>query len=277
MTVTRFAITQVSDTHLSRQKSEFVGNFEVAADHVARQKPDLVVHSGDIAVEATQRPDDLAFAHELMAGLAAPYRAIAGNHDIGDNPGDGGYMPKKPVNDDLVASYENLFGPSQWQIDAAGWSIIGVNAELFLSGLASETAQEAWLDDMLGRSGGKPVAIFCHKPLFLAAVEEPAEVPYRYVPMAPRRRLAEMMTKADVRLFACGHVHQSRDHVVDGVRHVWGPATAFTLPDEVQPRVGTKRCGLVDYVFSPDGVSVETRFPEAMAQHDYNAVRAAYA
>lgn len=275
--MTQFRIAQISDTHLSREKNQFVGNFEVAAERIAAQKPDLVVHSGDIAVEATQRPDDLAYAHGLMAGLAAPYRAIAGNHDIGDNPGDGGYMPKKPVNDALIAGYETLFGMSQWQIDAAGWCIIGVNAELFLSGLAGELAQERWLDETLSQSGGKPVAIFCHKPLFLAEIEEPVDVPYRYIPLAPRRKLAEMMARADVRLFACGHVHQSRDHVVDGIRHIWGPATAFTLPDAVQPRVGTKRCGMVDYVFTPDGVTVETVFPDAMVQHDYDAVRAAYA
>lgn len=275
--MTTFRIAQVSDTHLSRQKNQFVNNFGVAADHVAATRPDLVVHSGDIAVEATLRPDDLVFAHELMAGLAAPYRAIAGNHDIGDNPGDGGYLPKNLVNDDRIAAYETLFGPSQWQLDAAGWCILGVNAELFLSGLASEQDQERWLDDMLTRSSGKPVAIFCHKPLFLAQVEEPVDVPYRYIPMAPRRRLAAMMAKADVRLFACGHVHQSRDHVVEGIRHVWSPATAFTLPDDMQPRVGTKQCGLVDYVFSPDGVTVDIRYPEAMVQHDYAAVKAAYA
>lgn len=275
--MTKFRITQVSDTHLSRQKNQFVDNFAVAADHIAACKPDLVVHSGDIAVEATLRPDDLVFAHELMAGLAAPYRAIAGNHDIGDNPGDGGYMPKNPVNDARVSSYESLFGPSQWQIDAAGWCIVGLNAELFLSGLAGEQAQERWLDELLTQSVGRPVAIFCHKPLFLAQVEEPADVPYRYVPTEPRRTLAAMMVKADVRLFACGHVHQSRDHVVEGIRHIWGPATAFTLPDEVQPRVGTKSCGLVDYVFSPDGVTVDIVYPEAMIQHDYDTVKAAYA
>lgn len=275
--MSRFRIVQISDTHLSREKSAFVGNFEVAADHIAAAQPDLVVHSGDIAVEATQRPDDLAYARELMDGLATPYQAIAGNHDVGDNPGDNGYLPHKAVSDTLVSTYEALFGPSQWQIDAAGWSIIGLNAELFLSGLAGERAQERWLDEMLARSNGKPVAIFCHKPLLLDQVEEPVDVPYRYVPMEPRRRLVELMSKADVRLFACGHVHQSRDHVVDGIRHIWAPATAFTLPDAVQPRLGTKACGLVDYVFTPDAVSVEIRFPERMTQHDYDAVKAAYA
>lgn len=272
-----FRIVQISDTHLSRVHPQFVGNYEVASDFVAETKPDFVIHSGDVAVEATARPDDLVFAKEAMESLGAPYRVIAGNHDIGDNPGDGGYMPKKPATTERIATYEALFGQSQWQFEEAGWSIIGVNAQLFLSGLAAEEAQERWLDETLAASNGKPVAIFCHKPLLLAAIDEPVDVPYRYVPLAPRKRLADLMAKANVQLFACGHVHQSRDHVVDGVRHVWAPATAFTLPDTVQPPVGTKRNGLVSYEFTADGVEVEIVYPEAMTSHPYETVQAAYA
>ncbi|MET3901108.1 3',5'-cyclic AMP phosphodiesterase CpdA [Devosia sp. UYZn731] len=275
--MTSFRIVQISDTHLSRVHPQFVGNYEVASDFANAHKPDLVIHSGDVAVEATARADDLLFAKEAMESLDAPYRVIAGNHDIGDNPGNGGYMPKKPVNAERIATHEALFGSSQWQLDAAGWSIIGVNAQLFLSGLAEEAAQEQWLDQMLSASNGKPVAMFCHKPLLLDAIEEPEDIPYRYVPMVPRRKLAALMEKANVQLFACGHVHQSRDHVVDGIRHVWGPATAFTLPDDVQPKVGIKRVGLVTYEFGPDGVKVEAVFPEAMTAHAYETVKAAYA
>jgi hypothetical protein len=121
------------------------------------------------------------------------------------------------------------------------------------------------------------VAIFCHKPLLLDMVEEPEGIPYRYVPMVPRRKLVALMEKANVQLFACGHVHQSRDHVVDGIRHVWAPATAFTLPDDVQPKVGDKRTGLVTYEFTPDGVSAEMVFPEGMTAHAYETVKAIYA
>ena len=169
LALTSFRIVQISDTHLSRLHPQFVGNYEVASDFANADKPDLVIHSGDLAVEATARPDDLVFAKEAMESLAAPYRVIAGNHDIGDNPGDGGYMPKKPVTAERIATYEALFGSSQWQFEAAGWSIIGVNAQLFLSGLAEEAAQEQWLGETLAATNGKPVAIFCHKPLLLDA------------------------------------------------------------------------------------------------------------
>src|ERR1700755_880566 len=121
--LTSFRIVQISDTHLSRLHPQFVGNYEVASDFANASKPDLVIHSGDLAVEATARADDLVFAKEAMESLHAPYRGIAGNHDIGENPGDGGYMPKKPVTAERIGTYEALFGASQWQFDAAGWSI----------------------------------------------------------------------------------------------------------------------------------------------------------
>ena len=271
-----FKLVQISDTHLSEQRPQFVGNFEIASDWIADAKPDLVVHSGDIAVEATAREDDLRFSREALDALPVPFRAIPGNHDIGDNPGDNAYVPKKLTNEARLDAYESLFDRSWWQLDAGGWMILGLNAQLFSTGLAAETAQMEWLHGLAETASYRDVAIFCHKPLMRDAVEEPADVPYRYVPLAPRRVLSAIMGKLNVRLYACGHVHQSRDHVVDGVRHVWAPATAFTLPDEVQPAIGTKRCGLVSYAFSPGSVEVEMVYPDGMVMHDYDAVRAAY-
>lgn len=272
-----FRLIQISDTHLSRERSQFVSNYEAAASCLARKKPEMIIHTGDVAVDALTRMDDLAFGKEAMDSLDVPWRSIAGNHDVGDNPGDDGYVPKQPVTAASISSFEQAFGTSHWSFTAAGWTCIGLNAQLFLSGLEAERMQERWLDETLSLTQGKPVAIFCHKPLLRDALEEPVDLPYRYVPMRPRRTLSELMAKADVRLFACGHVHQSRDHVVDGVRHIWCPATAFTLPDSVQPRVGLKRCGFVSYTFRPGHVDVEPVFPDAMMEHPLETIKAAYA
>lgn len=272
-----FTLIQITDTHLSRQRPAFLRNFEVAADIIARERPDLVVHTGDIAVEATARRDDLVFGKEAMDSLGAPHRAIPGNHDLGDNPSDNGYIPEKRVTDALVDTYEELFGPGHWCLDQGGWRLIGLNAQLFCSDLAREQVQHDWLMRTLAESAGRPVAVFCHKPLLRDALDEPADVPYRYVPLARRAALAAAMDLADVRLFACGHVHQAREHWRGTTRHVWGPATAFTLPDSMQPRVGDKRCGLVSYRFTPDDVAVEMMFPEAMHHPEPEVLKDAYA
>lgn len=271
-----FSIIQITDTHLSRARPAFLPNFEIAAELIATTQPDLVVHSGDIAVEAARRADDLVFGREAMDSLAAQFRAIPGNHDVGDNPSDNGYVPPKPVTDAQIATYEAHFGPDHWHLDEGGWNLMGLNAQLFGSGLARERAQQDWLTETLGATD-RPVAIFCHKPLMRDAIDEPMDVPYRYVPLASRAALVTAMDAADVRLFACGHVHQARDHRRGKTRHVWCPATAFTLPDEVQPRVGEKRCGLTEYRFKSDGVRIEMHFPVAMTHPQMEQVTATYA
>jgi hypothetical protein len=74
------------------------------------------------------------------------------------------------------------------------------------------------------------------------------------------------MRQANVRLVACGHVHQHRMFEQEGVTHVWAPSTAFIMPDELQPRIGTKEVGLVEYDF--EGTEVAVRFvTPAGAQH----------
>lgn len=272
-----FTLIQISDTHLSRVRPEFLGNFEVAAKIIDTAKPDLVVHTGDIAVEATVRSDDLLFGKEAMDSLNTRYCAIPGNHDVGDNPSDHDYMPASPVTEALVETYEGHFGPDHWSMDQAGWRLIGLNAQLFSSGLEREKQQHDWLVRTLAETDGKPTAVFCHKPLLRDEIEEPVDVPYRYVPLINRGPLAQAMDAADVQLFACGHVHQSRDHWRNKTRHIWCPAIAFTMPDSMQPRVGDKRCGLVSYRFSPDGVVVDTQFPSAMCHPEVDVLRKVYA
>jgi len=82
-----------------------------------------------------------------------------------------------------------------------------------------------------------------HKPLFW---EDPADGrPHiRYVPLAPRRRLLDLLAKSDLRLVISGHTHQALDRIMAGVRHVWLPSTAFVFPDDRQERIGDKITGL---------------------------------
>jgi hypothetical protein len=65
-----------------------------------------------------------------------------------------------------------------------------------------------------------------------------------YVPVAPRRRLLKLIARLDLRIVLSGHTHQYLDRIIEGVRHVWVPSTAFFLPDTIQERVGEKITGL---------------------------------
>jgi 3',5'-cyclic AMP phosphodiesterase CpdA len=126
------------------------------------------------------------------------------------------------------------------------------------TGLASEAEQFDWLASQLAAAGGKPVALFLHKPLFLNSPEDPelAATSIRYVPMPARSRLVKMLRAVDLRLVASGHVHQRRDFTFAHVRHIWAPSAGFVISDARQEVIGIKEVGLVEYRFQPDAFEV---------------------
>jgi hypothetical protein len=126
------------------------------------------------------------------------------------------------------------------------------------TGLASEAEQSDWLASQLSSAGGKPIALFLHKPLFLNTPADPelAASAIRYVPQRVRGQLVEMFDAVDLRLIASGHVHQRRDFTFGHTRHVWAPSAGFIISDKMQEVIGIKEVGLVEYRFQPDSFEV---------------------
>jgi 3',5'-cyclic AMP phosphodiesterase CpdA len=262
----QFRLTQISDTHLARRLPTPTENFHRVSAHIDATRPDLVINSGDLAFNV--KGDDLEFARELHAALPVPCRYLPGNHDIGDNPTTAWPTPSHPANEPDRQRFVSTFGEDRWRFDEAGWCFIGLNSLVLNTGLASEAEQFDWLASELGRTKGKPVALFLHKPLFLSAPDDPelAVSAIRYVPPAPRRRLIDLLGTVDLRLIASGHVHQRRDFTYGHVRHVWAPAVGFIIPDRIQELISVKETGLVEYRFAPD--SFEVRHVRAPGQVD---------
>ncbi len=264
--MSQFRLTQISDTHLARRLPMLTENFHRVSAHIDATRPDLVINSGDLAFSV--EGDDLAFARGLHAALPVPCRYLPGNHDLGDNPTTVGPTPAHQASEQDRQRYILTVGEDRWRFDEAGWCFIGLNSLVMNTGLASEAEQFDWLASELGRAGGKPIALFLHKPLYLDAPDDPelAASAIRYVPPAPRRRLLELLSTVDLRLVASGHVHQRRDFTYGRVRHVWAPAVSFLLPERMQPVIALKETGLVEYRFTPD--SFEVRHVRAAGQVD---------
>jgi 3',5'-cyclic AMP phosphodiesterase CpdA len=256
--MTEFRLTQISDPHLARRFPKLTANFERLCDYIDATRPDLVINSGDMAFDAPTSPDDLEFARSLHDALAVPCRYLPGNHDIGDNPTPFGPLPSHPVNEKDRQTYIAAFGDDRWRFEAAGWCFVGLNSLVMNSGLVSEAEQFEWLAAELASTHGKPVALFLHKPLYLNAPDDPdiEAGAIRYVPAQPRRRLLEMLGGVDLRLVACGHVHQRRDYTWRGVRNIWAPSAGFVISDKRQERIAIKETGLVEYRFAPDSFEV---------------------
>lgn len=261
-------VLQITDTHLSRRVPDFVANFERLLDHIAENVPDLVVNTGDLAVDGPDHDDDLAYAAELHARIPVPWLAIPGNHDIGDNPDPGRPAPKQPVTEAAIARFRGLFGDDRFVHDCDGWRLVGLNSLLFNSGLDAEAGQWTFLEDALASAGDRRAALFLHKPLFAADPAETPDKPSRYVPGSQRDRLMALVGEHRVGLVACGHVHQAYVRKHGDTTYVWGPSSAFILPDRFQPRIGAKLVGAVAYDFRPGRCDIAILRPDGLDDID---------
>jgi 3',5'-cyclic AMP phosphodiesterase CpdA len=270
-----FRLTQITDTHLSPRVPIIVENFHRAAQYIADNPPDLIIHSGDVAFDGPNHPEDMRAARTMHDALPAECRYIPGNHDIGDNPTATGAPLVERVTEASRQDFISAFGADRWRFDAAGWRFIGLNSLVMNSGLDCEAEQFDWLDAELSALRGQPLALFIHKPLYRTAPDDPelAETSFRYVPMPARRKLIEMLDTVDLRLVACGHVHQRRDYTFRSIRHVWAPSASFLIrSDTRQEPIGIKEVGLVDYVFRPDSFEVRHIRVPGLVDLDVEAV-----
>ncbi|NCY26422.1 MAG: metallophosphoesterase, partial [Alphaproteobacteria bacterium] len=163
----------LSDVHLSRARPWFHANWELLLAELARAPaPDMFIITGDCALDAPVREDDLAFAREQFDRLPAPWHALPGNHDIGACHPEG--AGEALVSEALLAAWTRHFGADFWVLDVPGWRLIALNSLIPGSHLPAEHAQAAFLEDAIATAGAQQVAVLTHKPLCLHDVTETA-------------------------------------------------------------------------------------------------------
>jgi alkaline phosphatase D len=251
-------IIQISDTHLSAFHDHFAGNAKVFTQSLAALEPDLFVHTGDISMDGAREIDDLLLSKRWQDALPAPVLTLPGNHDVGDLAS---IRADQPLNDERLSAWRTIVGPDRWHHVRDGWSLVGLNAMLLGSGHPDEEAQFEWLETVLETD--LPIALFTHKPLCIDTLDE-GPCGYWTVAPAPRQRLAALLEGRDVRLIASGHLHIQRRKVIDGVSHVWAPASSFVVGAAQQDLGGERILGYAEHVYDdrdvtsgfvrPDGV-----------------------
>jgi 3',5'-cyclic AMP phosphodiesterase CpdA len=236
-------VVQISDSHHSAADSHGPEQWQRVIRLIAALEPDLVIDTGDMARDDPTEAADRRLAAASHRELGVPVLSLPGNHDIGDGP-PSGIAPDAA----LLAAFETEHGAAHWVHDTESWRLVGVNALLFGTSHLRETAEWSWLDLALRSAGGRPTALFVHKPPFLVASDETTATSAT-MPASIRRRFWDLVTAHDVRLVACGHRHEYRVHLVDGIQIVWAPTTSRLLDERSAPLEPVVWPGIVEYAF----------------------------
>ena len=248
----------VSDTHLSPSTPEADANWDAVVDYVDAVAPAFVVHLGDLTRDGAHDSAELAYARARLDRLSAPWRAIPGNHDIGDNPLVGpvdGADVEDVVDDARHADWCDVIGNDFWSIAPDGWHLVALDAQLFGTDLGIAADQWSWLESTLSAvAPDERVALLTHKPITAAPEELERSPGQRFVRQFAPERFDAIMLDPRVALVLSGHVHQYRVFDLAGVRHAWAPTTWAVLPERFQQTVGAKRCGVMVFAFDGAGV-----------------------
>jgi 3',5'-cyclic AMP phosphodiesterase CpdA len=219
-------IVQLSDPHLSATAG-VPTVWPAVLEWLSADPPDLVVLTGDLALEDPDDAADRDFAHGLLTAVPAPTVAIPGNHDVG-------FYGEEDRLATRVAAFVATWGADRFRCDLAGWRVVGIDAYRL-----GEDEHDAWFAAAVTTAG--PVLVFVHQPVGGDGDDE-------WV-MAPPARAAfeRAIAGADVRVVASGHRHR---HHRDG-RAVWAPSLTLTGPDVDLP--GDPRPGCLEHRVAPGG------------------------
>lgn len=257
-------IVQISDTHLLAPGGVMSDNLSVVMEFINTElRPDLVVHTGDVIGIWPDDREDREAAAAALGSLQAPLLVVPGNHDVGE-PGLSPWMGLV-VTSERVAAHGRAFGEVPFIESFGEWGILGLNSQLFGSGLAEEEEQWDWLERTLAKPGG-PLLLFLHRPLW---APYPGAAADNMIPDVDSSRMLALPGAERLRAVGSGHLHCHRIRQRPEVLEVWAPATACTGDLEDVSSVLT-RCGVVEWLLDGDRCEARLLTPSGL---DERAVR----
>jgi 3',5'-cyclic AMP phosphodiesterase CpdA len=249
-------MVQISDTHLSRWDGALRRNFRAVAHFVNTVlEPDLVIHTGDVVMSNPDADDDYAAAKELHDLIAAPIRFVPGNHDVGEAYDRDWWATTRP----RLERFRGFFGPTPWLEWLGDVGLIGLNSQVFGTGLPEEEQQWAELEAIARAVRGRTVLLFQHMSFFTEYSGSDGR--RGGIRPADRARVLGMLGRARVWGVGNGHVHRYRKRLVGNAFEVWGPATGFLVEPVEAARlpVGLEQLGVVLYPFERDSETDRVR------------------
>lgn len=257
-------IVQVSDTHLSRTHAWFGANWPAFVEDMRSSRPDFIVNTGDLAFNGPDNPDDLAFARSCHDQLPAPWKAIAGNHDVGEVPL--ASRLGQPVNDERLTAWRDNLGSPWWTADLdkghLRMRLIGLDTALMGSEHPDEQQQIAFFESTLAERDGRTVLVFTHMPPFSDDPDESLITTHCILP-EPRRWLLDRCVRHGVSAIGSGHLHRHMTREYRGISLVIAPATSFFNLAGVSPSdLPSIRTGYVRWQFDDSGLRCHLVCPD---------------
>ena len=215
-------IAQISDTHLALDTPDAARRIEdfertIADINGLDPAPDVIVHTGDVVQNG--RPDEYAEAVRILSHAKAPVHVMAGNKD------DRGHLRAAFQDKGYLSNGSDFIDYAVGHLPVQLVMLDTVNPDSKKGDFCD--ARLARLDELLGNSASKPIAVFTHHPPFEVLVGPER---FHFDDLDTMGRLTAAMQKSDqvIALF-CGHVHRSTFGRVGAVPAMVMPSVATSL------------------------------------------------
>ena len=216
-----FTFVQISDTHLGFDKPANPDVRATCLASVARikalpQRPDLIVHTGDISHLSKDAQFDDAKA--IMTEIGVPVFYIPGEHDMLDEGGGKAF---------LAHFGKGALGGGWYSFDHSGVHFVALNnvSDLKPGGMAHIGEEQlAWLkQDLAGLSASTPIVVLGHIPLWTVYAD------WGWGTDDSAQALAMLGRFGSVTVLN-GHIHQVIQKVEGNVTFHTARSTAYPQP-----------------------------------------------
>lgn len=197
-------IAQISDTHIAPpdpDEPQFAARRTVLENFVAHinamdEKPDLVLHTGDVTHGG--QPEAYEIIHSVMSALDVPVYFALGNRDLSEN---------------LVAGLKDLGGAKLvdgfliYSIEGYPVRLIAMDTQNRENNIGTTcSVRLGILEDLLKEHPDQPTALFMHHPPFLVPT---SKYPFQFDDQVLADAFLNLVSqnKQIVQLL-CGHMHR---------------------------------------------------------------------
>ena len=221
--ITSIVIGIVGDQTLSSDLGRAYGVLEQGVGVLARHRPDVVLHTGDL-VESTGSAEEVRAqfqkAAALLDRLPVRWHLTAGDHDV-NPPGwqaASGDRSREALFQELYGAREPAFREHPWySFDVNGFHFVALYShqvlrvdprwgDIFLARIQDD--QLAWLErDLAAHRRTRAVVVFLHQPLW-----------YHW---SGWKRVHDLLRRYPVAAVVAGHFHYDQDEgEIDGIRYL---------------------------------------------------------